>query len=407
MEDHELLNAVTVWYIRAALTQPPQTWNGWFRDHPLLLRRHEQDQVLVDFSVLRVPLPLRLRQRGRTEAEEMLQPLAELCERVGEKMPAGEWAYDWYYLELLDRQERVAPLCWIDPELLYQCFPPPDGALSPAQSKAKGRQQRQSRVGRQTEASPWHYQLAAMDAVARGEVTASFGPATRQQWEDWLVRTWRKHEPQWLQEGQLTYETVLPWSKMLVFDPALLETDHTPARRRQKERPGGSPARLRSQAGYPGLYWQKIPLYDERSLPLIWHAMKEGMYVTSVFNPAAKQRQDPRLWQVLEARFSLPFPRLSHYRYLVRLREQKVLEWRRDEGKILTEIAKLLVDSGLHPLDPVEAARVRRKMPEEKQAYYASARRVAVRVVKRLRDEGLIQRGKPGRRPKPTQHNGG
>jgi hypothetical protein len=52
----------------------------------------------------------------------------------------------------------------------------------------------------------------------------------------------------------------------------------------------------------------------------------------------------------------------------------------------------------LYPLDPQEAARVSWMGQEDKEAYYYPyARRVAIRIRARLRREGLIQRGKPGR----------
>lgn len=399
MENHQLHRLVTGWFIREALTTPVGTWNGWFRDHPLCLRRHEQDDAGVDYSVLRVTIPPNLKKRRKTEPEEMLQPLAELCERLGEQIPPGEWRYLWYYLELLDRDQRVQPVCWIDPELLYKFFPDKNKSIPRKRLKQLTPQELQQVDWQQIMGSPWRYQLATMDAATRSTVVSESDRAKREEWREWLVRTWRAQEQHWLQKGRLSYEAVLPWTRMLAFDPALLEGGD-PGSTRPPRRPRVSIGRLRAQAGYPGLYWQKIPLYDLRHLSLVWEEMKQELYVTSVFNLAAKQRQDPKLWKRLEQRFVLPFQRLSHYRYLVRLREQKVLEWTRDEGKSLDEIGELLVESKLHPLDPAEADRVSRMAPQDKASYYETARRVAVRLRKRLRDEGLLQRLHPGRPPK-------
>jgi len=397
MEDHQLQNMVTVWYMGEALSVDPATPQGWFRDHPLKLRRHEQDDVLADYSVLRVSIPPRLRKRQPTEPKEMLQPLAELCRQVGDRLPEGEWRYEWYYFELLDKDERVQPLCWVDPSLLYEFFPAEEQTITQQPLEQMSESELKEVDWEELMGRPYRYQLATMDGVTRTAALSDSDREKRDEWRDWLVRTWRVHEQEWLKEGRLSYETVRPWSRMLAFDPALLEAeDLLSAKARSLDRPL-SMARRRSYAGYPGLYWHMVPLYDARHLSLVWEAMKQELYVTSVFNPAARQRQDPELWKRLQERFVLPFQRMSHYRYLVRLREQKVLEWTRDEGKTLSEIARLLVDSKLHPLDPAEADRVSRMSLEHKQYYYQTARRVAVRIRKRLREAGRLERLPPGR----------
>jgi hypothetical protein len=404
MEHHELPNLVTVWHIRRALTEPAGGWNGGFRSHPLFLRRHEQDMTWRDLSVLNVTLPLHLGTGKKTEPEEMLQPLAELCERVGEQMPAQRLDYDWYFLELLDRDRRLAPFCWIDPDLLYEFFPDQGTSITQEQFDAMSPQEREEEFRRQMDeyrrevSRQWPRQLVTMDWVARSEHSSDSDLEKREKWWEWLVRTWRDHEPQWLQQGRLIYDTVLPWSQMLDFDAELVETDlaRTQSPWVHEVSPTVPRRYSRARAGHQGLYWKKIPLYDRECLSQVWEAMKEVMWITSVFNVAAKQEQDPKLWKGLEERFFLPFQRMSRYEYLVRWREQMVLEWRR-EGKTLDEIATLLVDTRLYPLDPRKAARISRMRQEVQSSYHASAWRVAERILKRLREEGLVQRGKPGR----------
>ena len=395
MEDHQLLNMVTASYMRAALGPDNASVTGHFKNHPLILARHEQDNVLVDYSVLAVKMPLQIKQRPKSEHEEMLQPLAELCElcdKRGEQIPEGTWEYDWYYFELLDRDKRLEPICWISPELLYNQFP---DEREPVVHTIEGLQL--------VSPAPYSHQLATMDVVGRREGHSAADGEGRKHWQHWLVKTWREHEDAWVKAGQLTYEVVSPWSKQLQFASALIEPTDLSTPGFDNESSALSIAQLGSRAGYPGLYWEMVPLYDRRRLSKIWDAMKHDLFVTSVFNLAAGAKQHPALWQRLENRFVLPFKRMSRHEYLVRLREQNVLEWTR-QGATLDELADLLIDARLYCLDESEADRVSRLPTAEKQFYYhENAKRQIRRIRQRLREEGLIEKGRPGRPKKSTE----
>ncbi len=389
VEDHALLNAVTVRYIREALESPSAGPFGEFKGHPLLLRRHEYDNVLVDYSVLYIRMPLSGEDLPRTEVGEMLQPLAELCQSRkadGETLPDETWVYEWYYLELLDRDERVEPICWIRPELLYKEFP--DDRAPTVHT-----------VGRRelVYPAPYSHQLATMDAVARRASYSIADPKDTEQWRHWLVGTWREQERHWIEEGLLIHEQVKPWTRLLAFDATSVVRDEQAASGLDDGAPGTLLERMIADAGYPGLYWTHIPVYDRRRLGSIWDAMKHEMFVTSVFNLAAGPAQQPALWERLEDRFVVPFQRMSRYDYLVRLREQKVLEWSR-AGKTIAEMADLLIDDKLYTLDE-DAADTISRLPQmlRSDMYHDNAERQVRRIRRRLCEDGLIEKRKPGR----------
>lgn len=371
LEECELLNAVTVWYIREMLDPDPRSPSGYFKDHPLMLPVHEQNPAIADFSVLRVPLPLRMKSRPRTEVERMLRPLAQLCEQHKGCVPAGQWRYQWYYLELLDRDGDYQPLCWISPWL-----------LSAYLEDDRDRPETPDGIPRTPRYLP---RLGEMDLLARTAPDSDKDELLREEWQKWLVRTWTAHEEEWKTAGLVVREHVRPWSQRLEFVPDFIT--------QQQREPLWQ---KRAWAGHPGLYWRMVPLYDKRHIWKVWTAMKRELYLTSVFNPGSRQRENSKLWRRLEERFALPFQRMTRYRYYVRLREQRVLEWTR-QGKSLSEIAERLLEGGLHPLDPDRAEPVHVNNPDVRDMYLKSARRVAVRIRRGLREDGLIERGKPGR----------
>ncbi|MDK2464580.1 MAG: hypothetical protein QI223_07405, partial [Candidatus Korarchaeota archaeon] len=264
----------------------------------------------MDYSVLRVPLPLRMK-RPRSEVEEMLEPLARLCEQYKGRFPAGEWKYEWYYLELLDRDGECQPLCWVDVGLLAKYF-------VDAEEPAAGTDQPMG-------LRRYSRRMSAMDSIAAIPATSDGKRHQRDKWREWFVRTWRENESSWLRAGLVVYQPVRPWSQMLEFRPERVEVDA------QRQWAWDWSADVRQQwrlayAGHPGLYWRMIPLYDQRDVGRIWNAMKRELYMTSVFSLSGRERQDPELWKRLQQRFALPFQRMTRYRYYVRLREQYVLE---------------------------------------------------------------------------------
>ena len=385
IEDHQLWNAVTVRQVRRALSLGLTGCEGCFRSHPLVLPRHEKSDVWVDYSVLRVELPLQIK-RPRVEVEEMLEPLARLCEKYEDTFPEGQWRYEWYYLELLDRDGECQPLCWVDVKHLVKHL-----------GEGKGSDD----VAEQLEGSHWYPRtMITMDKIAGTLPTSEEDRRWRDKWREWFVRTWRANERQWVEEGFVVGEPVRPWSQVLEFIPEYVDSDIDRQRGWEPEKRLASWRQV-AYAGYPGLYWKMLPLYDERDIARIWDAMKLELYRTSVFSPSARRRQDPRLWKHLEQRFALPFQRMSRYRYYIRLRERCVLEWTR-EGKSLTECARGLVEKGLYPLDTVRLEPVTVSDPSLAEQYLEGARRVVIRIRKRLREEGQIERGKPGR-PKKKQ----
>jgi hypothetical protein len=123
LADHELRKLVTAGQMRRALAEEQSDWGPLTKTHPLVVPGHEQDKAKWDRSVLLVPLPLRLPGRPRNEAEKLLQPLSQLCAQHRSEMEPGWWHYEWFYLELLDQDEEVQPLCWISSELLDRSAP--------------------------------------------------------------------------------------------------------------------------------------------------------------------------------------------------------------------------------------------------------------------------------------------
>lgn len=374
LEEYQLKNLVTIKYMRRQLDETPD-----FRSHPLQLKRHEHDWTEVDYSVLNVKLPIDPDEPPKNEAEEMTLPLGELCERIGESFPKGQWRYKWYYFELLDRDEQVQPLCWVRPELLCRYWPRP----TPRDNGDTGIPPKRP------------YWLRAMDTTAVGSKRG------------WLTVTWERYRERWLEDGWLRYDSPELWTSMLDYDPSLTgESDFSEFPSDESE--DGPPAHRRyASAGFPGLYWKMIPLYDARQLSNMWSAMKHELFVTSVFNFGATRHQHEKLWQRMEGRFVLPFERISRYEYLIRLREQKVLEWskkdprREEDGLTIEEMGWKLMNEKLASLDEEEADRIS-KLPRETQErlHLPNAMRQVRRIRRRLREDGLIEKRKPGRPPK-------
>lgn len=384
MDKEQLLNLVTASFIRQQLDG-----EGGFRDHPLKLPVHEFVEGNLDFSKLTVELPPAFPREGKLkEPEEMMQPLAQLWDEVGGELAPRDFEYDWYYLELLDRDERVRPLCWVSSELLHAGLP----------------DDRPKRVERDHEGeivirSRYAPQLSTTDVVHQWPPSSDKGQAERREWEDWLVRTWEANEADWLEQGLLRYDAVRPWSSMLAFSPALEEeTEGAPRHFVEPDGPSVPYHVAVSSAGSGGLYWKMVPLYDQGVLPPIWHAMKQDLYVTSVFNIAAGAEQDKHLWRRLEERFRLRHQRMSRYDFLIDHRE-RIVEDLTKEGKSASEIARLLVHQKLHPFDPAGPIFATSAPPGQLEANLASARQVVVRIRSRLQREGRLQK-LPAGRPK-------
>ena len=124
--------------------------------------------------------------------------------------------------------------------------------------------------------------------------------------------------------------------------------------------------------------------------------MQRELFITSVFNVGATQQQDPQLWKHLEERFAIPYQRMRRYRYLELHREQKVLDWTR-KGMTVRGMAERLVEEGLHPLKHNLYSDPPPSDDWERANRVNSAVRVVNRIRERLRSEGLIKPGKPGR----------
>lgn len=388
MTEGKLLNVCTVWWVEEAFGGQ----HRGFRDHPLQLPLHELSPGIVDFSVLTVPVPLALPKKPKlTEPQEMMQPLADLCGQLGDALPPHALEYPWYYYELLDRDERVKPLCWIAPELLYRDFP--DDRERPVQ-----------RVGpwEILGENPYPRRLLTMDDLHRKPPDDDGDVLEREMWREWLVATWGANESDWQEQGLLTHDTVRPWSSMLGFSEVLSGDAAEDFDEWQSMRKGYAPLHLsRAALGDGGLYWKMVPLYDERDLQRIWWAMKQDLYATSAFNLAAGSQQDKHLWRRLDERFQLRYRRMSRYKYLIAMREQCVLEWTKRK-KTLDQIAQLLVDEKLHPLDPAGPLFAHPVAEGHREANLSSARQVAVRIRGRLHREGVLEKLPPGRpRRKP------
>jgi hypothetical protein len=386
MTEGQLSNAATVWFIKESLGDH----GDGFRDHPLQLPLHELGAGIVDFTVLTVDLPFRAPKRGKLkEPEEMLLPLAGLCEELGTSIEADKFEFEWYYLELLDRDERVRPLCWISPELLYCPFP--DDRERPVVEMAG--------VPMLME-NPYQRSLLTMDDLRRTPSANEADEKERALWLTWLAETWQGNEGEWMAKGLLSYEPMRPWTSQLRYDPRLRKE---PIKSRWAKENHYVPLHLsRARSGPDGLYWTMIPLYDVRDLQRIWWAMKQDLYATSVFNLAARSQQDKHLWRRLEERFQLRQRRMSRYKYLIAMREQRVLEWT-TEKKTLDQIAQLLVEAKLHPLDPAGPLFANPVAEGYREANLSSARQVAVRIRGRLHKAGVLEKLPPGRPKKEKQ----
>lgn len=350
-----------------------------FRSHPLELPYHEESEAIVDYTVLKVRLPLELRGKPRSLVEELMWPVSDLCKRHGREMALGKWDYRWWYLELLDRDGEFEPVCWISTELFHTHFHDELRThwILPNVSQKVG----------------YSRQMQTMDQL--GHLPGHGGCTAEQltkEWRDWLARIWDAHESDWLKDGLLDYGRVAPWSSQLEYDG--LPDYQAPQWTNDHE--GEIPLwRDRASTGYEGLYWRAIPLYDRSQIRRVWDAMKRELYLTSVFNPAAKPTQDRKLWARLKERFPGKIEHMTRRQYAIRLREQRVLEWHR-EGKNGWEIARLLVSRGLYPMDAEEQARTG-ALAGSHDDLVEYARRVVARIKKRLVDDGLIEKGKPGR----------
>ena len=405
IDEHQLRNAAT---IRAMWGLLKSDGLSAVSKHPLLLPLGPDSGAIVDYSTLEVYLPLELT-KAATSLEQMLRPLADLSQAQLSLQRPVRWVYEWYYFELLDRDGVVRPLCWLNSELLFRFFPDdrpgkvimgwvpeewgPDEDAGPRdvpygrQETGDDRQHGGALIPAQILQRPtYSRQLSQMDDIAQLPSKDDEELKHRDEWRTWMMHTWRQNEERWLAKGLLTYGSVRPWLSQLRFDQALAEEAPVPEWRGVES---GVPLwKHFSRAGDLGLFWQMIPLYDARDVSVVWQAMQQELYQTSVFNPQAKPRQDPELWRDLEERFALQYRRMSEYWHKIRLREHRVLEWTR-QGKGLQDIANLLISEGLHPL--------RKYWGDEEGANLESAHRVAVRIRRRLRERGLIERGKAGR----------
>jgi hypothetical protein len=349
-----------------------------------MLPRHEQDERVWDFSIPRFYLPVPKRPQPRNWIEKVVSPLSRLGEAHPEELQ-GEWAYDWYYLELLDHDRVLRPLFWLSAERLCE-------------HHTDDRPWRRA-VGGVRERAGHERHLLAMDYV---NGTAGDGGARdlndRDEWRRWCSKTFGANKDKWVEAGDLSYEPQGPWLQHLKFDADL--------RHAQTVNPLGTGEqgssvhwKTRFASGLPGVYWRMIPIYDARAMGHLWRAMQHELYVTSVFNLGAKQEQDPELWTHMEKRFALPYQRMSRYSYYQRFREQKVADWI-SEGKTFPEIGVLLVEKGLHPLSrelyppPPELSG-----PDAYDLKVETARRTAATIGARLAKRGVIPK-RPGGRPK-------
>ena len=245
------------------------------------------------------------------------------------------------------------------------------------------------------QAAPCPRSLLTMDDV---DATACEATAEDyEEWRQWLMETFRAHEEEWFASGDLRYEAGGPWLQHVAFDPCLHEAQNALHRATRWGTGGiGYNWRDRFSAGLSGCYWKMVPVYDGRQKGALWSAMQRELFVTSVFNLGATREQDGKLWERMEERFPAAYQHMSRYHYLIRWREQRVLDWSRAR-KTVTEMANLLVDEGLHPIntDPFPADPP--PEGEEREGAVESARRLVMEIRRRLRAQGLIERGKPGR----------
>lgn len=361
IEDHQLMNLATIHWMRGRVDSLCPAF------HPFMLPLREGSPVIVDHSLPIFTLPLVTRTLPQGELGEILQPLAELCQRYRGHFPEGRWAYRWFYYELLDRDGRVRPLCWMDPRLLHAQF-------------------EMQAIGESTQVRP---------ALPGEDAFSDLPDCQEQERIDGFVRHWRQNEQLWMSEGLLRWDPVPRWLSMLRFDRAAAEEE---ARRSIGAAgyvgPNG-PMPLEA-AWYPGLRWNMVPLYDQRQWDAVVWAMKEDLFTTSIFNPAAGSVQSRKLWQRLDDRFGPRFMRMSRQEFRSRLREKRIMELHQ-EGLTLPEIARSLLKEGLHPLDETTARGVRESTGDERRMWESRALDAVRTVTRSLRKRHLIPKRKPGR----------
>jgi hypothetical protein len=374
---------VTVRQMRDMLAPNTNLSSGRFKHHPLMLPAHEKSDALVDYSVLSVSMPFVLGRGPKTETSQMLRPLARLCRE--HRVKEGEWSYKWYYLELLDREDKLHPLCWISTELLARFFPDEDllGALS-ERDRLRGR---------------WPRRLEVMDLLPQIQGSSPEEREVYAEWQEWFVRTWQERQSEWRKQGLLITRSVSPWTSMIGFEPklaALMARTQNTGWDAESDLPMWL---THWKAGYSGFYWRMVPLFDIDDAGIVWEEMKRQLFLTSVFNITAGPHQDPELWAQLEERFKHPFQKTSRYRYYIGYREQRVLELSR-QGYKLDEIAEHLLNEGFFPFNRSGPTRAKRLSPEERAEQIPLARRVVVRIRTRLIRDGAIEPRKRGRPPK-------
>ena len=202
---------------------------------------------------------------------------------------------------------------------------------------------------------------------------------------------------EWTSGGHVITGPVRPWLSMLEFSDVLASPHGGGAGEQAADGPFERLWLEYAATEHPGLYWRMIPIYDAGALPRIWRAMQDVLYVTSVFNPEARSRQDARRWTALENRYVSSAERLSKTQYRSRLRDGKILAWSK-HGKTVDEMAQLLIDEGYCVLDEETAARASDASKEDQALYYfPNARACVVSTRRRLRDAGLVEARRPGR----------
>jgi len=438
LSDDQLQNLVTVYWMRRHMGCV--TIDGRW-DHCLILPAGLDTPVLTDYTELRVYLPLNAEDLPQGVVGKMLKPLAELCAANAGVIPLSKWTYEWFYLELLDREKRVSPLCWISVDLLERIGVVPaheasrqkiaegPGAIGELPGSAKqprrerkarssnsgASRERESRLLRaHQQAAEWLYEarrtfpfygtkLLAIDQtkepVQIGTWPASEAIAEESiRWRELFRQVWRENEERWVRQGLVRFDSVKPWLQMLVLDRRAL-----PVEGQTSIATAGQHGSSIGSISLPWLRWKMIPLYDARDIHKVREAMKQELFVTSVFNWHAKPRQNARLWSTLEQRFALKFQRSSYLAYRSKLRRRKVLEWTL-QGKSINETARLLLENDLHPLDEYEIKYARAVGADVFEVYFDAARRTVIRLRAEFHNQGKIPEGDSGRRLPIKQH---
>ncbi len=351
IEDDQLPNLVSVYWMR--------TWIDNFKSRfgcslPFQLPRFEGGNAIYDYSVPWFGMPVDPDKLPRNELGSMLRPLAKLCGKYRGHVMDGAWAYRWFYYELLDRDGRLRPLCWVSPRLLHA-----DLDLE--------------RVGEKvTSWSPLFL-----------EQTWRYEPAEYERAADRFMAHWRQHERLWVSKGLLRYDGVDGWLSQLRFEAkAGLEERKCWTTEAGHFGPDG-PWELEN-AWFPGLRWDMVPLYDRRQCTTPLRAMKEDLFKTSVFNPAANARQSAVRWRQLESRFGIRFVRTSHEKSRSREREDRIVALF-NEGFTKRQIAEVLIDEGLHPLNEAYAAEARRSSAKDRKDWVDAAYETVRAITRKLR----------------------